>query len=92
MVGMKYKSYNGSTEIFLKNCPFCGGEPVVEHLGNNFKQRKKVIIKCRSCCIKRIDATLGSSSFEQLEKVSAESWNKRYIDSTNIESIKKLDT
>lgn len=70
------KSYCGKKEIDLLICPFCGGKPIVKHIGNNFTKSRKVEIKCPDCRIKRVDAALNHD-FDWLEKVAIEGWNQR---------------
>jgi len=73
---MKFKSWDGEREIELMDCPFCGGEPKIKHIGNDFRPRKKMEVKCSVCRVKRTDATLGHE-FSWLEDVVAKNWNQR---------------
>lgn len=73
---MKYTSWCGTKEIELLECPFCGSDPVAIHIGNNHTKIRKIVIKCPECRCQRKDAALRNG-FEWLEKISADSWNKR---------------
>lgn len=73
---MKYKTWCETKEIELNDCPFCGGEPKVSHIGNDHTKKRKIEIKCSKCRIKRTDAAL-IHSFSWLEDVSAKNWNQQ---------------
>ena len=73
---MLFKTWDNSNKIKLLDCPFCGAEPSVTHIGNNHTKIRKLIIKCPQCRIKRVDAAL-KNNFDFLEKVASEQWNNR---------------
>lgn len=60
----------------LLPCPFCGTNPIVETIGNDYTKSRKITIKCPSCRIQRTDAALRHG-FEWLEEVAADQWNSR---------------
>lgn len=62
--------------VELKSCPFCGGTPVLQKVGNDFTRSRKVIINCPSCRTQRTDAALRRS-MEWLIGVATEHWNRR---------------
>jgi hypothetical protein len=70
-----FKSYDTDEPISLLPC-FCGGEPKVEHKGNNYRKKKSITIKCKKCRLSRTDATLNHD-FAWVEKVAADNWNWR---------------
>ena len=73
----KFKSWDDCRTIELLPCPFCGGEPDLQHIGNDYVKTKKIRIKCKKCFIQRTQAALRDRSFEWLENKMAEHWNKR---------------
>jgi len=73
---MKFKTWCGQKEIELDDCPFCGGEPKVMHIGNDHTKKRKIEVSCPKCRIKRIDAAIYHG-FDFLEKIAAEHWNQR---------------
>jgi len=75
---MAMKSWDGKTELILKNCPFCGYPPKIYHIGNDFGKKKALKIKCTNihCRIERTDATLRSD-FKRLEALALRAWNSR---------------
>lgn len=48
---MEFKSWNGKKFIMLLECPFCGGQPDIFHIGNDFTKTRKIKIKCNNCRI-----------------------------------------
>ena len=60
----------------LKLCPFCGGIPAMEHIGNDHTKSRKIVTKCKGCRIQRTDAAIRHN-FEWLENVAIEQWNMR---------------
>ena len=56
-------------------CPFCGGYPEMQHIGNDFGRVKKIKIKCPDCRVERIDATM-KFDFKWLENVAIKNWNR----------------
>lgn len=50
------KSYNYDTMYDgLKPCPFCGSPVVWNHKGNDYIPMHSVVIKCRSCNVRRLE-------------------------------------
>ena len=70
------KAYDGIDELHLKNCPFCGGEPILLYKGNHFTKKRAITIKCKKC---RVQITHGAirHSIEWLEQQIEDSWNHR---------------
>jgi len=62
--------------IDLLPCPFCGGTPNVERLGNEYTKSRKITIKCPECRIQRTDAA-RVHGFDWLEDIAAKEWNMR---------------
>jgi len=73
---MSNKSWDGKTDILLKECPFCGAEPEVKYIGNDYTKTRKIKISCPNCRINRFDAS-RTHSFDWVETVAAKNWNKR---------------
>lgn len=74
---MKFKTYDEKGEIELKDCPFCGGEPIVIHIGNDRSKKERTIeIKCSKCYVKSINSVL-IHNFSWIEKLAAKDWNER---------------
>ena len=69
-------SWESGKVVRLKPCPFCGGKPKLLHIGNDFKEKKKIIIKCIECRVERTDAALRHD-FTWLETIATENWNQR---------------
>ncbi len=69
-------SWDNTRKIKLNNCPFCGGEPSVKHLGNDYTRKRIIEIKCGDCRATKRNATL-KYSFEWLEDVAIKDWNQR---------------
>ncbi len=74
---MEFQPFEGDKMIYLLVCPFCGSDPSIKHIGNNYTRARKIEIKCTACGIKRMDATI-KHNFEWLERIAAENWNKRF--------------
>ena len=74
---MKYqmKTRHDETKLFLNPCPFCGGEPVANHIGNDYTRKRTIKIKCKKCRAERTDGTLRHD-FDWLEGVAADNWNQ----------------
>ena len=73
---MKFVSWSGEKDIELLDCPFCGNQPVVSHIGNDNTKVRKIEIKCPCCHAKRTDAAM-KHDFDWLEKVAVRNWNER---------------
>ena len=73
-----YKPHSGNDFLadVMLSCPFCGGEPELTFIGNDYSKKRKVEIKCRGCRVTLVNAGIRSGS-EQLAKLSIEAWNKR---------------
>ena len=70
------KSFCGTEDIVLFDCPFCGGRPELIHIGNEYTKSRKIEIKCGGCRVKRVNAA-RIHGFKWLEDVSAKQWNQR---------------
>jgi len=77
---MKLKSWDETREIEFFPCPFCGGEPVVHHIGNDYRNKKAIEVKCTKCRVTRKDATLRFD-FSWLEGVAQKNWNQLSVES-----------
>ena len=73
---MKYVSFDGTTDIELKNCPFCNTDPEVKYTGNEATKTRTIQIKCPKCLVSRIDRT-RLFTFKFLENVAVKQWNQR---------------
>ena len=62
--------------ISLLPCPFCGSNPEMKFIGNEYTTKRSVKIICNECRISRTDSAL-KFGFEWLENVAAEYWNAR---------------
>jgi len=73
-----YKPHSGNDFLadVMLSCPFCGGEPQLTFIGNDYSKKRKVEIKCKKCRVTMVNAGIRSGS-EQLAKLSIEAWNKR---------------
>jgi len=77
---MKFKSMYRDMELELKNCPFCGSEPIIKHIGN--KHTKIVIeIRCKNCNASKRHGAIHRG-MDWLEDISVDSWNMRATPST----------
>lgn len=79
MRGNKYfevKSWY-NTIMFLRPCPFCGGEPDLTHTGNEDSKIRKVSIRCKKCRCERTDSAIRNN-FARLEEVAVKNWNMDY--------------
>jgi len=72
---MEFKSWNGGMKSLL-NCPFCCGEPIVYHKGNDYTKTREIIIKCSVCRAERTDAA-RRFDFDKLEDIAIKNWNQR---------------
>ena len=73
---IEVKSWEPGNTVMLLLCPFCGGEPELLHIGNDYRKNKKIKIKCSGCRVEITNAAL-SHDFIWLETISAEHWNRR---------------
>jgi hypothetical protein len=62
----------------LLKCPFCGYEPELLFIGNDYSKKRSVEIKCtnKNCRINVVTSGIKSSS-QQVALWSIEIWNKR---------------
>lgn len=62
----------------LKQCPFCGGEPELIEIGNNWTKKRSVTVKCPTC---RIQLTYAGilRSIDWLTDTAVNGWNRRVI-------------
>ena len=72
----EFGSWNDNKTIKLMPCPFCGGKPELQHIGNNYTKKRSIRIKCKQCRCERTDAALRHD-FDWLENMAAENWNQR---------------
>ncbi len=70
------RSWYSNQTIILWSCPFCGGKPELQHIGNDYTKKRSIKIKCEQCRCTRTDAALRHN-FEWLEKIAAKNWNQR---------------
>lgn len=65
-------------KIILLPCPFCGEEPIMETVGNDYTRKRSLVIKCSNVDC-RATMTNGAilHGFRWLEDVSIEAWNRR---------------
>ncbi len=87
---MKFKSWDNTKEIELSNCPFCGSEPIIKHIGNDYTKTRSIEIKCPKCRIKRIDTALRQG-FSWLEEVATKNWNQRSMHNKPLEPTRKAE-
>lgn len=70
---------NGGNKIkadILLECPFCGSDPLILFIGNDYTKTRKVTIKCRKCNVSRTDAAFQCNHAWVL-RASIKQWNKR---------------
>lgn len=62
----------------LLPCPFCGSEPVMKHIGNDYTKSRAVEVKCSNayCRVARTDKALRHDH-AWLTNVATENWNRR---------------
>lgn len=70
------KGWTDGKIVKLLPCAFCGGEPELLHIGNDYKPKKRITIKCKKCRVERTDAALHHD-FNWLEDVAQKGWNDR---------------
>ena len=62
----------------LLNCPFCGGRPKVEKIGNYVTVLRKVKIKCKKCRIEKTLSTVNTKNpWSFLFSNIKDHWNRR---------------
>ena len=68
------------SELKLRECPFCGGEAVLEH----FKSRKgyEATIQCNGQCVLYMSTITHDTEKEAIEAVTT-AWNTRSHDELN---------
>lgn len=80
------------SELKLKNCPYCGGEPETIIRGNEHTAKRFVIIKCKKC---RIALTTSGilSPLATLMTWSIERWNRRTpdVNAELVEALKQIE-
>lgn len=64
-------------DVDLLPCPFCGGDPMVIHKGNNYSRSQSIIIKCQGCRIVRTDSVM-THPIEWILPKAVASWNRRH--------------
>ena len=69
---------NGSDleRLVMLPCPFCGAEPEMMQIGNDYTKKRSVVIKCNRCRIQRKDSALRNS-MDWLVDVAVKQWNQR---------------
>lgn len=69
---------NGSDleRLVMLPCPFCGAEPELLQIGNDYTKKRSVVIKCNRCRIQRKDSALRNSMV-WLVDVAVKQWNQR---------------
>jgi len=74
----KYSPHTGNDFIadVMLSCPFCGGEPELTFIGNDYSKKRKVQIKCKGCRVTMINAGIRFDS-EKLARLSIADWNRR---------------
>lgn len=60
----------------LLPCPFCGGIPAIHMQGNSHTGKRKIVIRCPTCRIQRIDGAIRGTT-PWLVGVAVAQWNKR---------------
>lgn len=60
----------------LLGCPFCGCDPGIKLIANEYTKTKSLSIKCPICKIDLINCT-NKHSYETILKESVGHWNKR---------------
>jgi Restriction alleviation protein Lar len=63
-------------ELDLMPCPFCGGEPAMREIGNDYTKKRAIEVYCLSCRVMRRDGAI-SHGFDWLRTVAKENWNQR---------------
>ena len=62
----------------LLECPFCGGIPQLNFIGNDYTKTREVNIRCSNCRVTMPNKGRRFNS-EQLAKITIDNWNKRQI-------------
>ena len=63
-------------QLVMLPCPFCGAEPEMMQIGNDYTKKRSVVIKCNRCRIQRKDSALRNS-MDWLVDVAVKQWNQR---------------
>lgn len=76
-----YKTHSGCNFLYenLLRCPFCGSEPKLIFIGNDYSKKRTVEIKCTNidCRATMINSSIRSTS-KQLATWSIDKWNRRF--------------
>jgi transposase-like protein len=63
-------------EVDVIGCPFCGSQPKICHIGNNYTKSQKIQFKCPECRIERKNAVISHPIKWCLDN-SVKQWNMR---------------
>lgn len=68
--------------VEVKPCPFCGEQPDIGHVGNDYTKGQGIKIRCSGCRYEFVDKTLRNGIDWIIPKTVAH-WNKRVTESTH---------
>lgn len=71
------KTWDGTKEIELLDCPFCGSKPEVRYIGNDYTKKRKIEIVCKGKCRAKQTNAAITQGFLWLEEVAFKLWNQR---------------
>ena len=71
---MKFKSMYRDEEFELNNCPFCGSEPKIKHIGNELTKTRTIEISCSRCQAVKTEKAIHKS-MSWLEDIAVQGWN-----------------
>ena len=71
-----YQGSELSEYVVLEVCPFCGSEPTITQIGNNFAKKRSIEIKCGECGVKMAQSAIRYD-VEWLQFSISEKWNQR---------------